>query len=913
MLRAFMLSTTVLLLSWWGEPFGHALTVYGGEIPVSIAAFPVQGPTEGLEAEILDFRYRPGRWQTCIGLVDDPHKTIVGDDGGLYYDYGKQGPEAYDNGQGVFATRVLARFESGSDQPGPVQQSLLGPRVPLVISRQAVGDWNVVQEAWSAVVPGAAWNRTGEGRVDYLSLAARNDGANPATGQVKLQVGSLHRLKLDATRTRLLIDGQEDQVFCQFSQPCSEPEGEAVSEESASYHVRTDTAIRVQREWAHPADSCAACFHDVLIGFGQPLDFQISVSAGEKVNLVFGLIEGWHSQPAQRPLRIEIEGRTERIADLVREVGKDAPLVIPFSAVDEDQDGVLRVRIAAASGAVDGNTILSGLWVFPGDKRPDLAGIKSGHLTDTPLAIIDANHVPNSPRPMELTWDIQAVPSGGLFDLLVALPAIGTDSSRVDLSDTAALRQQGIDAWQQADLPYDRWTVPDPAIQGLLDSCIRNIYQAREWKDGRPKFQVGPTCYRGTWAADGPFLLEAVSYLGRTAEARAGLEQQVDGDDGPSGVEFSKKSGLRLWMIWRHAQLTGDRAWLQHMWPKVEREVKQIVAYRDMTRSDPQQMNAGLMPIGFGDGGLGGKHREYTNVYWTLAGLKAAIEMAKVMNAPSLGDWQREYADYWTTFDRARERDKQVDEAGNCYVPVTMKGEKAQLPQCGAWAFLQSIFPGRIFAADDPLMLGTMSLLDANQREGLIYGTGWIPDGIWNYAASFYGHAHLWLGHGPKAAATLYAMGNHASPLLCWREEQNVIGDPLHFVGDMPHNWGSAEFIRLVRHLVILERDQSIHVLPGLPRAWTRPGHVLAMHDVPTALGTISVRVEMSADAKTAQITVDPPDREPLSNLVIHLEGFGRPVESVSLDGAALTSSTASLKSGKLAGFQVTFGDSSPH
>ncbi len=44
-----------------------------------------------------------------------------------------------------------------------------------------------------------------------------------------------------------------------------------------------------------------------------------------------------------------------------------------------------------------------------------------------------------------------------------------------------------------------------------------------------------------------------------------------------------------------------------------------------MTMNDPNQANYGLMPAGFGDGGLGGKHREYTNVYWTLAGLKAAI------------------------------------------------------------------------------------------------------------------------------------------------------------------------------------------------------------------------------------------------------------------------------------------------
>ena len=303
-----------------------------------------------------------------------------------------------------------------------------------------------------------------------------------------------------------------------------------------------------------------------------------------------------------------------------------------------------------------------------------------------------------------------------------------------------------------------------------------------------------------------------------------------------------------------------------------------------MTRDDPQQANFGLMPIGFGDGGLGGKHREYTNVYWTLAGLHAAMEMAAWLQHADETKWKAEYADYWQTFDRVRERDELVDKAGNTYVPVTMKGEQPQLPQCGAWAFLQSIFPGRIFAADDPLMLGTVAMLDANEREGLIYGTGWIPDGIWNYAASFYAHAHLWLGHGPKAAATLYAFGNHASPLLCWREEQSLAGAPRNFVGDMPHNWASAEFIRLVRHLVILERGDELHLLEAFPPAWTQPGSKLTMREVPTSFGDVSLAVEVAEDGRTAQIGVSVPSRKLPGKVVVHLESFSRPIADVSVN-----------------------------
>ena len=43
--------------------------------------------------------------------------------------------------------------------------------------------------------------------------------------------------------------------------------------------------------------------------------------------------------------------------------------------------------------------------------------------------------------------------------------------------------------------------------------------------------------------------------------------------------------------------------------------------------------------------------------------------------------------------------------------------------------------------------------------------TGWLTGGIWNYFASFYGHAVLWQGEGRKAAESLYAFANHADSL----------------------------------------------------------------------------------------------------------------------------------------------------
>jgi hypothetical protein len=913
-----------------GEPAGGA----GSATTLVLKAFPLAGQTERLEPEVLDLRYAPGRWQACIGLPDDPYKTIVGSDGGLYYDYGAQGPAAYDNGQGTFGTRVLAELQTAGRR-GPRRQTLHSPRAAIVVTEQDCGKLSLRQRAWAGVsgeggATAATLQQRTSRRVDFLWLTATNRGDSPAAGKISLEVGTRTPLRLDAARTRLIEAGQAERVFCRFSRPCLPPTKASLrcpdeprsDSAKGAMQIEAESPLTVQRNWAQPQRVCAACFRHVMIGWNRPLVFKFPADPKAQYRVALAMIEGWHAEPGKRPLQIRVEGKTVRTIDLVKECGRNVPLVVELDAEDRDGDGAVKVGVWPVEGAEDRNTILSGLWVFAADRAPNADVIRAGgvagvdghrrealvgeppgdyaggtlRLTTShrPLAMVDADHLPRGPKPLVLTWDLGTLAAGEAYDLLVTLPQ--GDQARRDPPSAAAPaaldpeteHRRAVAFWSEADLPFDRITVPDQAVQSLLDSCIRNIYQAREIKDGRPAFQVGPTCYRGTWAADGPFILEAITYLGRASEVRAGLEQQVDQDSGPGGVAFSKKSGLRLWMIRRHAQLTGDREWLERMWPRVERDVSQIIQYRKMTRDDPKQANYGLMPVGFGDGGLGGQHREYTNVYWTLAGLKAAVEMAQERHDPALPTWQAEYQDYWAAFERARNRDKLTDAAGNTYVPVTMQGEEPQLPQRGAWAFLQSIFPGRVFASDDKLMLGTVAMLDANQREGLIFGTGWIADGIWNYAASFYAHAHLWLGHGRKAAATLYAFGNHACPLLCWREEQRPVGDPPQYVGDMPHNWASAEFIRLVRHLLILERGGELHLLEGLPRAWTRPGNVTRLKAIPTSFGPISLTLQIADDGQSATIQLDPPRRERVERLVVHLEHFERQIKPVRADGKDL-------------------------
>jgi hypothetical protein len=131
-------------------------------------------------------------------------------------------------------------------------------------------------------------------------------------------------------------------------------------------------------------------------------------------------------------------------------------------------------------------------------------------------------------------------------------------------------------------------------------------------------------------------------------------------------------------------------------------------------------------------------------------------------------------------------------------------------------------------------------------REDVPIETGWLPhDGLWNYDACFAAHACLWAGAREYALDTFRGFLNHATPLYCWREEQ-----PLRhaltgsYVGDMPHNWASAECVLFLRHMLALEDGSTLRLLDGIDEAEMASREMFSIANSPTRFGRISLTLE---------------------------------------------------------------------
>ena len=405
------------------------------------------------------------------------------------------------------------------------------------------------------------------------------------------------------------------------------------------------------------------------------------------------------------------------------------------------------------------------------------------------------------------------------------------------------------------------WRLPS-RYEEFLVACARNIQQAREVKNGHLTFQVGPTVYRGLWVVDGNFILEAARYLGYDREAQQGLEttwarQEAEGGVFASGGrEHWKDTGIALFSLVRQAELAQDYGYFKEMQPNVLRAIGFLRSLRDRAKAGGSPNGRyGLLAPGFADGGVGGVRSEFTNTLWVLAGLKATLATAAQLKLVGFEEARAFHAELRDALVRAARQEMTRHPAGFAYLPMVAKEDSIwseadpwdrPRPQAAQWALSHAIYPGLVFEPGDPVVQGHIRLMQESTREDVPAETGWLwHDGLWNYNAGFVAEVYLWAGLSGWARRTFHGFLNHATPTYCWREEQPIKNTFLSsYVGDMPHNWASAECIRYLRHMLVLEDGTSLRLLAGIGGPELSAGEPVEIQDSPTRFGRVSLSIE---------------------------------------------------------------------
>ena len=470
-----------------------------------------------------------------------------------------------------------------------------------------------------------------------------------------------------------------------------------------------------------------------------------------------------------------------------------------------------------------------------------------------------------SPRQKSLELHPAVISTSKPYQVFIRLPQAGQRAEQIEhgLDSPQKEMEQSKKFWQNWS-PLQKpvqWEVG--GRQGeFLTACARNILQAREVKDGKLTFQVGPTCYRGLWVVDGNFILEAARYLGYDKEAVAGLrttwsKQQPSGQIiAAGGPEHYKDTAIAMFTLVRQCELSQEWSLLRELEPQVLEALQFLESLLLRAKEEKSALGRyGLLPRGFADGGFDETREELTNTVWTLAGLKAISAAANAQNLPKITAASAFNARLLASFHAAAAQEMREYNGQFRYLPMLLKEDPLwqqpnpwdkPRPQCAQWALSHTIFPGRVFEADDPVLQGHVKLMQAVSQEAIPAETGWSHhEAVWTYNAAFVAEVYLWLGMKQEAHDTFIGFLNHASPNYCWREEQSLQHAMVtSYVGDMPHNWASAECIRYLRHSMALEDGERLRLLAGVTFAELETGKPVVLKGSPTRFGRIALNFE---------------------------------------------------------------------
>ncbi|HQY06894.1 MAG TPA: hypothetical protein PLQ52_12590, partial [Lacunisphaera sp.] len=410
-------------------------------------------------------------------------------------------------------------------------------------------------------------------------------------------------------------------------------------------------------------------------------------------------------------------------------------------------------------------------------------------------------------------------------------------------------------------------TVGDPAIQAMIDSSLRTLWQARETINGHTQFNSSFTLYRGLWAGDAVYITNLASHLGDSRSARETLDA-LFAHQLPNGIvdelhpqKIFRATAETIWGVVREAEISGDWSYAEKRWPQIVLGVSGIRGLRAETLQHPGAPYYGMLPPGFSDGGILDIGSEYSSVYCTITGLRAAERLArKLSHQKEAGDFRQLADDFLTAFNRHRVRDQRRDAHGNLYLPVRVgfKGEDP-IPQLTQWAFMDAHLNGEGWLpSDHELVTGSLALLESVEQQGLPVSMGWLPGGNWAGMGLFYAFQPLILNRPEKVADILYAGANHFSSVGTSVEEQTLVGQPLKLAGDQPHNFAAAMMGHLPAAMLAYDRLGTLHLLGSVPAEWLKAGAVNRLDGWRTGAGAVTLALTVSADGKTANLQVQP-------------------------------------------------------
>lgn len=441
------------------------------------------------------------------------------------------------------------------------------------------------------------------------------------------------------------------------------------------------------------------------------------------------------------------------------------------------------------------------------------------------------------------------------------------------ISDAGVLRlNEGIDDlfaeveayWESFIGKGTLFEVPHVKAQNTLKASIVYTFITRD----RGEIHPGEGFYDLFWTRDAAFINYAMQMFDYGKESEENLkffwERSIDKEGGFVSHEGQLDgTGQGLWGLYQYYMLSRNRDWLKEKYPDLKKAADWILKRRrtDLPEEDPFY---GLMPNSLADGEClwDGKSHIVGYDLWSLRGIKCFTLLAEELG------YSEDAKRYGQAFDRYLEDVmRALDRAGADYFPPSYELRGTH------WSNLKMIFPFPIVDKDDPRVGATMDRAEESFVEGVCAWNGQtelildLPmKAIHPYMSTYITQTRLVQGDYRKVAEQFFAMLEHTTSTHGFPE--GIFYEyRLSWNDTLPHIYGHATYMILLRRMLILEEGRDLHLGLGIPSDWLMEG--VRVHRALTEFGHMNI--ETSGEGGTLRVIIDLPRRNPPDRTFFYL------------------------------------------
>jgi len=427
-------------------------------------------------------------------------------------------------------------------------------------------------------------------------------------------------------------------------------------------------------------------------------------------------------------------------------------------------------------------------------------------------------------------------------------------------ADPAVWLDRTVQYWQDALAGAAHIQVPcKKASEALLAAHVCQLIAS-----DHGEVHGGEGFYDEFYIRDGAYQVMELEEAGLWDAARKAVElylkrQRPDGRFESQKGQFDA-NGQAVWVLWQFYKITDDRQWLDRVYPQMRRAVDwTMTARREAPGGSPF---AGVLPKALADGEFlwEGNNHIVGYDFWNLRGMLCTADAARVLGKTAEAEeLMKEAKLYRAAIDAVWKR------TGLAHFPPSWEKDGTH------WGNTETLWPTELFDRDDPRVDALIKHVREDFGGGYIEGTiQWSgrPEVIHPYMGAYTTMADLVRGNHEQVVEDLYwyllhSTAAHAFPEGIFYKRRYAWSETI------PHVTGACNYALMLRHMLVHEQGDELHLLKAVPDWWLDEGGEIRVQDAPTHFGVMNMTVRGTANG--VEVELEPPKRQPPTRIVLHL------------------------------------------